>query len=495
MPTGRYECVDNSTDLRILFDSPYPLVFAETRDEARLLEMLRSEARHRDTPVWLWSAPRGLARDGFDPQYGTRDPGAALSFVADTTGPGVFVFADAHSAIGDPVVLRALKEAAQGAGVGRTIILTAPRADIPPELEGLAVAWSHRPPDESALSDLVQRTISHLAGRGVAVTLDDAQERALVDSLKGSTVAEAERLIRAAVLDGTLDSSDIATVRHEKFASLATGGTLELIASETHTLDDVGGLIHLKEWLAVRGAAVGSERAASLGLEAPRGLLLTGVPGCGKSFVAKTLATTWGLPLLLLDPGRLYRKYVGESEQRLADALEAAGAMAPAVLWIDEVEKGFASGGEDGGVSTRLLGTFLRWLQDRPAGVFVVATANDVSALPPELLRKGRFDEVFFVDLPTAQARRAIFGGQLTTRGHDPSDFDLEKLVELTEGFSGAEIEAVVVGSLYRAFAATTDLTNEELIAEVEGTVPLSKTRAEDVSALRRWAQGRAVLA
>jgi SpoVK/Ycf46/Vps4 family AAA+-type ATPase len=329
------------------------------------------------------------------------------------------------------------------------------------------------------------------------VTLDQPAERSLVASLKGATMAEAERLIQRAVLeDGVLGPEDIDFVRRQKFAALGTDGVLELVESERRTLDDVGGLEGLKDWLRLRGSAVGSDRAAALGVDAPRGVLLTGVPGCGKSFISKTLAGTWGLPLLLLDPGRLYRKFVGESEQRLESALETAAAMAPAVLWIDEIEKGFAaSDNGDGGVSTRVLGTFLRWLQDRPDGVFVIATANDVAALPPELLRKGRFDEIFFVDLPEAAARTAIFKGQLKSRGHDPARFDLAKLVELTEGFSGAEIEAIVVGALYRAFGADADPTTEELVAEIESTVPLSISRAEDITALRQWANERAVRA
>ena len=489
--------MDNSTDLRVLFDSPYPLVLVETGDEARLLEMIRSEAGRRATPVWLWSVASGLARDGFDPQYGTRNAQTALAFVADTTDSGIFVFADAHSALEDPVVVRAVKEAAQTAGPGRTIVLTAPHHKIPPELEGVAVAWKHQPPNEEELASLVARTIHRLGGRGTPVTIDAAAERSLVTSLRGATMAEAERLIQRAVLDdGRLGPDDIGFVRREKFAALGSDGVLELIESEQRTLDDVGGLDGLKEWLRLRGSTVGSEKARELGIDAPRGVLLTGIPGCGKSFVSKTVAGSWGLPLLLLDPARLYRKFVGESEQRLESALTTAAAMAPVVLWIDEIEKGFAASGEgDGGVSTRVLGTFLRWLQDRSGGVFVIATANDVTALPPELLRKGRFDEIFFVDLPDAEARGAIFEGQLESRGHDPTQFDVTKLVELTDGFSGSEIEAIVVGALYRAFGADTEPRTEELIAEVESTVPLSISRAEDVAALRRWADGRAVRA
>jgi SpoVK/Ycf46/Vps4 family AAA+-type ATPase len=487
--------VDTVADLKVLLTSAYPLVLAEARDERRLLDALRRLAGELGLPLWTWSAARGLARDGHDPQYRTQDPRTALAFVADLSDPGIFVFADAHHALGDAVVLRSVKEAALRAERSQTLVLTAPHHDVPPELEGLAVRWHLTPPDEADLRRLVRRTVEDLAMRGMAVALQPSEESALAGALQGLTLGDAERLLQQAVLrDGGLTSEDVPYVRKAKVELLNTDGVLELVESQVGTLDDVGGLDGLKSWLAVRGAAMGSPRAAAMGIEAPRGVLLTGIPGCGKSLIAKSLAATWLLPLVLLDPSRIYRKFVGESEQRLATALETVGAMAPAVLWIDEIEKGFATdAGSDGGVSTRLLGTFLRWMQDRPDGVFIVATANDVSSLPPELLRKGRFDEVFFVDLPAPAARREIFDHHLRARGHDPQRFDVDKLVEITESFSGAEIEAIVVGALYRAFAAQADLTTEELIAEAEGTVPLSATRAEDVARLRAWATGRAV--
>jgi hypothetical protein len=488
--------VDNSSDLRVLLGSTYPLVLAETRDETRFLDLLRSESGSLGLPVWVWTAASGLARDGHEGQYGTKDPLTALAFVGDLSDPGVYVFADADHLLQDTVTRRGVKDAAKAAGAGQTIVITAPHHTVPDELEEVAVAWTLRAPDQDELNRLVHKTIHDLSLRGMSVALDEGGVTALAESLRGLDLGAAKRLVQRAVLtDGVLDKQDVGFVQREKFASLGVDGTLELISGEARTLDDVGGLDGLKAWLRVRGSAVGSERAADLGIDPPRGVLLTGIPGCGKSLVSKVLAGTWGLPLLLLDPGRLYRKYVGESEQRLERALQVADAMAPTVLWLDEIEKGFAAGDADGGVSTRILGTFLRWLQERDDGVFVVATANDVSALPPELLRKGRFDEIFFVDLPGTEARIAIFSGQLRSRGHDPGSFDIAKLAEVTEGFSGAEIEAVVVGALYRAFGGDAPLTTEELVAEAGGTVPLSVGRAEDVARLRAWAEGRAVVA
>jgi SpoVK/Ycf46/Vps4 family AAA+-type ATPase len=224
-------------------------------------------------------------------------------------------------------------------------------------------------------------------------------------------------------------------------------------------------------------------------------MLLTGIPGCGKSLIAKTLARSWELPLVLLDPARLYRKYVGESERRLDDALSTVDALAPVVLWIDEIEKGFATGDGDGGVAVRVLGTFLRWMQDRSGDVFVVATANDVSALPPEFLRKGRFDEIFFVDLPDEKARRAILETHLRRRHQNPDALDVAALAAATNGYSGAELEAVVVGALYRAMANGRELRVEDVHDEIAATVPLAVARHEDVAALRQWAHGRATIA
>jgi AAA+ superfamily predicted ATPase len=489
--------VDNSADLRVLLRSQNPLIFVETRDEQRFLALLCRVAEGLGLPVWTWSAARGLARNGHEAVYRTMDPRMALAFVTDVPDPGIFVFADAHHAIADPVVLRSVKDTAQQADRDQTLVLTGPDRTVPPELEGLAVPWTLRPPDEKELARLVRRTVEDLALRNMAAEIGAKAEADLVTALRGVTLSDAERLLQRAVLrDGALGPDDVAYVRSAKAELLNADGVLELIASHSGTLEDVGGLDHLKSWLEIRGAVMAESRTASAGLDPPRGILLTGVPGCGKSLIAKALANSWGRPLVLLDPSRLYGRYVGESEQRLDGALATVGAMAPIVLWIDEIEKGFAVGGDgDGGVSRRLLGTFLRWLQDRTEGVFVVATANDVGALPPELLRKGRFDEIFFVDLPGLTARREILAHHLRTRNHDPAEFDLDKLTEITSGFSGAEIEAVVVGALYRAFGAGGSLTTEELVAEVQHTVPLSISRAEDVSRFRAWASGRAVSA
>ena len=484
--------MDPLTDLRILLASQHPLILAETAEERRFLDLLRRVTAPRGIPVWVWTASRGMGRDGQEPQYGTADPRTALRLISELPGPAVFVFADGHTVLADPVARRAVKDTAQGLGRDRTLVFTAPRHDPPPELRGLALPWRLRPPGSAELEALVERTVEDLTARGVVARPGSRTD--LVGALRGLTLAEAERVLQQAVLrDGSLEAGDVPWVRRAKAEILNTDGVLELIEAPPGLRAE--GLDGLDAWLEPRTRAVEDPEAArAAGLEPPRGILLTGMPGCGKSLAAKALAASWGWPLALLDPGNVYRKYVGESEQRLASALETAEAMAPIVLWIDEIEKGFATSGDgDGGVSRRLLGSFLRWMQERREGVFVVATANDVTALPPEFLRKGRFDEVFFVDLPDAAARQAIFRLHLSGRGIDAGRLDLAHLVAATRGYSGAEIEAVVVGGLYRAFAAGEEPGTVHLEAEAAATVPLSESRAEDLARLRSWAASRAV--
>jgi SpoVK/Ycf46/Vps4 family AAA+-type ATPase len=295
--------------------------------------------------------------------------------------------------------------------------------------------------------------------------------------------------------DGKLDPADLDRVLAAKQASVRQESLLEYFAAE-ESLANVAGLGRLKAWLGARRALLADPgRAASYRLPFPRGILLLGVPGCGKSLSAKAVAREWQLPLMKLDAGRLYNKYVGETERNLYRAMRAAERVAPAVLWIDEIEKAFAveGGGDDGGLSLRLLGSFLSWLQERQHPVFVVATANDIERLPPELIRKGRFDEVFFVDLPTREVRHDIFALQLRQRAQDPAVFGLEALAESTEGWSGAEIEQVVVSALYTCLAAGAALSDATLLSEIGQTQPLSATMRERVLALRAWARGRTV--
>jgi SpoVK/Ycf46/Vps4 family AAA+-type ATPase len=314
-------------------------------------------------------------------------------------------------------------------------------------------------------------------------------------AMSGLTLNQARQaLARAAIVDGRLSRDDLARLGELKARALQEEGLLEYFPPADNRYE-LGGFAGLRRWL--ERARVGfSAEAAELGIQAPKGVLLVGVQGCGKSLAAKVIAREWQLPLLKMDAGRLYDKYIGETEKNLRRAIAVAEASAPAILWIDELEKAISPGGgsdSDGGVSRRLFGTFLTWLQEKTAPVFVVATANDLSLLPPELLRKGRFDEIFFVDLPDASEREQIFAIHLRLRRQDPAAFDLAALVEASDGFSGSEIEQAVTAALLGALQQKTGLTTGMLATELRSTVPLSVTRREDVARLRATAQGRFV--
>lgn len=491
-----------SRDLRTLLASRHQLLIAAGRDEKRLLELVRSVADPLGLPVWTWTVSRGLRPHGAHrgnqpsaPVAGTTDIAQAIAFVSDSPQPGVYLFLDAAGILADSLALRRAKELAQQPVPGRTVVLTGLGGSVPTELSPEAALYRPTPPDTAELSALLDRTAGGLARSGMSIRLSPSARTALLDSLRGLTLIEAERLIvEHTVVDGVLGDDDLAGIRAAKAHLLSNDSPLDLIATNV-PLAAVGGLNTLKTWLSERGRAF-EPAARAYGLPLPRGVLLTGVPGTGKSLVAKAIATSWGMALVALDTGRMHGSFIGESEQRLVGALDAIEAMTPVVLWIDEIEKAFqGSGDADGGAAARVLGVLLRWLQERPAGIFVVATSNDVTKLPPELTRRGRFDEVFFVDLPGPQERSAIFAAQLSGRGRPVELFDLAGLAAATEGFSGAEIESVVVSSLYSAYAAGVDLSTEVLVREAAATVPLSVLRAEDVDALRSWARGRAIRA
>lgn len=469
--------MDAVSELRLLLRSGTSLISIDTAEEQRVLAMLR--AASGSTPIWTWSTASGLCRDGSAAIYGTSDPDQMLSNLLAMTGPWTAVLCDPAPVLADPASLRGLKELGQRGHRGQTLALIGYQLSIPTELDGLAYSWHIGPPSVEELAALIERTSIRLGQRDIVVGLSDLDRTRLARSLTGLTLLEAERqVMQLALRDGKLDAGDIALALAAKAELLNTDGVLEIIDDSALRLHDLGGLIHLKAWLAQRLAA-GLDRAA----DPPRGVLLAGVPGCGKSAVAHAIATEWSVPLVLLDPGRIYRKYIGESEQRFDAALETVEAMAPAVLWIDEIEKGFTTGGEDGGVSGRVLATFLRWLQDHAPGVFVVATANDVTRLPPELTRKGRFDELFFVDLPDGAARTEILSSQLARRAVALTQTDLVSLSATTDGFSGAELDAAIAAASYSGA-----ITMASLTTELATTVPLSRSRAAEVAALRAWA-------
>ena len=480
----------DADELRALLASRHGLIFAHSRGETRLLETIGAAAAAAHVPVWTWSAASGLRAAGQpQAQMNTDQPKLAVSFIRDLNRPMVAVFLDAAPILEDPVTMRILKEIATNAVTNQTVILTGVPGPVPDELSGTAVTWHLRPPSREEVQEHVERVV---AGLGRSVKVSDPDIPRLVDAVLGLSKAEAERLIvREAVNDGELSSDDAHRIHRAKAEILSDDSPLDLMDANA-TLDDVGGLDHLKKWLKIRGRGFEKE-AADYGLEAPKGVLLVGVPGCGKSLVARALAGSWGMALAALDTGRMHGSYVGESEKRIQRALDAAEVMAPVVLWIDEIEKAFGGGGDsDSGASSRVMSVLLRWLQERPDGVFIIATSNDVTKLPPEMTRRGRFDEVFFVDLPNTKERLSIMAHHLRQKNRDPRNFDARELALATEGFSGAEIESALTAAMYLAFAEDEPLTTERLVAEMADTVPLSRMRPQDVSELRQWGKSHA---
>ena len=487
-------------ELALLVRSRHGLALLELEDEDRGETLLRHLADRLRVPYFGWSRTRGLVRDGADgPVYNTAEPARALAHVQHADFPAVYHFRGLGPFLADATTAAALADAIrpyeQNDGI---LVLTGRGVELPEAVTGRAATVRLAPPDTGDYHELLGRILRDVRERqDVEIDIDTRSLKRLYANLRGLTLMEAEKLLtRAVVEDGRLSVDDIQAVLDHKRRVVEREGLLEYYPTE-EAMADIADLANLKEWLARRRSIIAEpERAREFGLEFPRGVLLVGVPGSGKSLCAKAVATEWTLPLLKLDPAGLYNKYVGETERNFRRAMETAERMSPVVLWIDEIEKAFAEGGsEDGGVSTRVLGTFLSWLQERAGDVFVVATANAVEKLPPELMRKGRFDEVFFVDLPDADARREILRIHLRRRNQPAERFDLAALAAAADGFSGAELEQVVLSALYTAFADERPLADDDLRAEIGATRPLSVVAAERIAGLRAWAEGRTVRA
>ncbi len=477
----------------------YPLIYLVTWEEQRVEALLCDLARAHGKDVVEWSATRGLTAltgglRGVD-AADTRDPLAALLAIPALQNPALVLLKDFHHALEQPVVVRALRElGVKLKSAFTTVLLVGPTLRLPDELEkDVSVIDVPLPTREDLMQMLrdIARVVTK-AKRAV-VELSVEQAEALVGAAHGLTLSEAENAFAKAIArDNRLDGGDLKLILEEKTQVIRKSGLLEYHATD-QALGDVGGLPHLKRWLERRRSAF-TDAARRFGLPEPKGLLLLGVQGCGKSLTAKAIATTWKMPLVRLDMGRIYSGLVGSSEQNLRKAISVVESLAPVVLWVDEIEKGLAGGGagsNDTGVSARVFGSLLTWLQEKTAPVFVVATANRIDGLPPELLRKGRFDEIFFIDLPSARERRDILEIQLRRRGRSPSPYPLDELAAETERFSGAELEQVVVSALYDAFADGAELEPRHLLAAVRETTPLAVTMEEEVRRLRDWARSR----
>ncbi len=484
-------------ELDILIQAQYPLIYLVTSEEERAEQTVATIAQlsRPQRRIYLWTVTHGIVEYGQPrnvTQHNTVSPEAAIEWIIRQKEPSIFVLKDLHPFIDAPATTRSLRDAIAGfKGLQKTIILMSPVQQVPIELEKEVVVLDYPMPDMGELNLVLSRHIDQNRGRRLTT---EAREKLLRAAL-GLTKDEAEKVYRKAqVTTGRLTETEVDIVLSEKKQLIRRNGILEYI-EEDETIDAIGGLEELKKWLTQRSNAF-TEKAREYGLPQPKGMLILGVPGCGKSLIAKTTSRLWGLPLLRLDMGRVYDgSMVGRSEANLRNALKTAESISPVILFIDELDKSFAgsgSGDSDGGTSNRIFGSFLTWMQEKKSPVFVMATANRVERLPGEFLRKGRFDEIFFVDLPTPEERRAIFQIHLTKRRSEITRFDLEQLAKVSDGFSGAEIEEAIVAAMYEAFAQEREFTQLDIIAAIKSTLPLSRTMTEQVTALRDWARQRA---
>ncbi len=515
-PSSRKAIDEACAEIELYLKSGYPLLYIVSHEEKRVLEALRGVGGRLNRTVRVWTATGGF--------QGERGDGGAAKVALEALGSvlsapagSLTVLCDFHTFLRDDVdgsyvVIRKMRDVLGAiGGTDRAVALLAPSLVLPYELEKSATVIDFPPPDYRELFEHVKYKViprlltevvtdagagdAELRMEGIHVALSDGEIDQIVQSLQGLTLEEAEQAVRkCAFRDRRLDARDLSQVLAEKGQIVRKTGVLEFHPPE-ETLDHVGGLDLLKEWLRVKQRAFTSEARAA-GVDSPRGLLLIGVPGCGKSLTAKAVASLWGLPLLRFDVGRVFAKWIGQSEENMRGAIRLAESLAPSVLWIDEIEKGFsglgASDSVDAGVTARVLSTFLTWMQEKKATVFVVATANQVRRLPPEFLRKGRFDEIFYVDLPSRGERKEIAAIHLARRKRDPTKFDLDRMAAASEGYTGADLEAAIKEAVELSFSRGEEVTSERILDVMTRIVPLSVTMREEIEFLRQWQKGRA---
>ena len=487
-------------DLESLLVARAPVVAVESHEEAKVLAMMERFSALNDRMLFVWTLTHGLRRrNSMDSIYNTGDIVQAMRHIEGSPQNAIYVFVDAHPFLDNPMVVRTIKNIAQKAEVvPRMLVFLSHQLTLPPELSRLTSNFTPSLPDAAGIQAILnEEATRYRAATGTKVSASREALKLLVQHLVGLTEEDARRLARMTIRqDGAVTLEDIGRVLKAKHEFLQGSDILALEPS-IPDIDQLGGLANLKRWLAVRKEVFLSGDASSP-LPPPKGMLLLGVQGAGKSLAAKCVAGAWHLPLFRLDFGTLYQKYHGETEHNLREALRVAAAMSPCVLWMDEIEKGIAGdagGDSDGGVSKRVLGTLLTWMAERTSRVFMVATANDISHLPPELMRKGRFDEIFFVDLPQGPAREQILGIHFKRHKLAAAKFDLPALATAADGFSGAELEQAIVSAMYEAHAEKTPLTTAHVLREVSRTRPISVVMAEKIAELRAWASERAVSA
>jgi ATP-dependent 26S proteasome regulatory subunit len=494
-------------ELEVLIRARYPVIYVVSWEEERVERCLREIAEKRDKSLFVWTVTQGIVKSGVEPQQtkvgggNTADPLAALDAVIQQVQPAIYLFKDFHRFTADDrcnlTVIRRLRDVAYHLrDTYKSLVIVAPALRISQELAKDVTVVEFGLPRTKDFDELLNRIIDDVKDSPqVQIDLTSEARERLLHAAGGLTLKEAENVFaKTLVLNGKLDADDVSVIFSEKQQIIKKSGLLEYYEA-TEDFANVAGLDNLKQWLTKRRIAF-SDRAARFGLSPPRGVMLLGVQGCGKSLCAKAVASLWNVPLLRFDVGQMFSSLVGSSEENVRRAIQTAESVAPVILWVDEIDKALAgsaaSAGSDGGTSMRVFGTLLTWLSEKSSPVFVICTANEIAHLPPELLRKGRLDEIFFVDLPSENERAEILRIHLAKRRRDPRAFDLAALARASEGFSGAEIEEAIVSALFDAFSGQVELSTELVRKNLTETIPLSKTMNEEMSRLRSWASGRA---
>ena len=494
--------MQDSKDLELIIKSQIPIVVIETYEESRALELLNRIAIKNAQLLQAWSITDGLRPVGLSlaaHEETIVEPEEALKAIKASKAPTIYALCDLHPFLTEdnPKNIRYLKDIALAyTHTAKTIVLISHEIILPPELKRYTAHFQLALPDDEQIMGIIRDEAKCWsdANHNARVKTDNVTLGKIVNNLKGLTHNEVRTVVRGILQDGVIDQNDIPDVNKAKFELL----DMESILSyeyNTEKFSDVGGFNALKQWMLDRKKSFMPDAGTATPAiqDAPKGILLLGVQGSGKSLAAKAVAGYWGLPLLRLDMAALYNKYIGETERNLREALKMADSLAPCVLWVDEIEKGIGDDSSDAGTSQRILGTLLTWMAERKSRVFIVATSNNIEHLPPELVRKGRFDEIFFVDLPDAAVRETIFSIHLTKRNLDVQMFDIKQLAQLTEGFSGAEIEQAIVSAIYRASANQRALDTMLVAEEIHKTRPISVVMAEQIEQLRDWAKDRTV--
>jgi len=487
-------------NLKTLVLAEFPIIYIVSHEEDRVIETINNIALDLNKTIYFWDCINGFSNSDKKIFEGSSNPIVALSSAEQMKDNEniIFVFKNLHSHLDDKQVIQALKDLGRNITVTRkTCFIISPILKIPIELEKDITVFDYPLPDMQYIKKIFDGLCDSVSKNpDIVIDFKEDEKEKLLKSCRGLTKIEIENVFSKAIMKNRkLDMNDIDLILSEKKQIIKKSSILEYYDSQEN-IANVGGLENLKTWISKRTRSF-TDEARKFGLPEPKGILLLGVQGCGKSLSAKAISSIWKLPLLRLDMGAIFGKYVGDSESNIRKTIKIAESVAPVILWIDELEKGFSGmgGGDSTGTSSRVFGSLLTWMQEKTKPVFIIATSNDVSALPPELLRKGRFDEIFFVDLPTTQERKDIFRIHLLKRNKDLTKFDLDLLAEKSRGFSGAEIEQAVIAALYDAFDKNREVELNDIVVNIEKSVPLSITMKEKIDWLKNWAKNRAVLA